>query len=576
MICGYFPTVLFLAKPATIEEVNNEKELDRFKSDEFDTLKKYGDRASSFHILSPAFKSFTSESCETIKYLDLKKSWIAANEPLAKDKTELYIDFVEKAKLANKSTCIAPIGLDFSNELIKSGNYRIQVGVELQFYLDEYFNRGMDPLEFFPFARALKKRGGVVREVSVDSITDELRQFINESIEEWLANKKSPPLGFLNKVEPWRLIEHKKLFILEQKNEIKAFLFCTPIFPKNGFFFSDYIRKPDARAGTIELLFIEAMRILKDQNYNFVTLGLSPFAQLDKSYATTKKDLFFYHLMNICFNKLKYPLDFHSIYKFKNKFDPSNYEPIFIASNTPINVNTFLTLANIHLEKNILISYIDSILDKVKNEFKVSSMNMLAKNRGDSFLAKVKLTLSFGSLFAFLHVYKNISATGLDIFKQNGFTPGHFTLQSNFIGPLFHNHSYHFIGDFSTFLIIGGTLEYLFGSAIFLLITAFGLWLTNPIAWLLVENILKYFSVKQYQNFLTEIDYGSSNAIYAFAGAFAYSLKRPLWVLLPFLANAIFLCVFNESWLAIHHIVGLYGGYFMMNCFHLFKSYKNK
>ncbi|MFN8369518.1 MAG: phosphatidylglycerol lysyltransferase domain-containing protein [Bacteriovoracaceae bacterium] len=553
--------------------MDNQQDLKRAQS-EFDTFKKYGDRASSFHILSPNFKTFTSEKNEAIKYLDLKKSWVAANEPLAQDKTEIYIEFVEKAAKLNKETYIAPIGLDFSNDLIKSGNYRFQVGVELQFYLDEYFNRGIDPLEFFPFARALKKRGGVVREISTDTINQDLKDFINESIDEWLASKKSPPLGFLNKVEPWRLIEHKKLFVLEQKNEIKAFLFCTPIFPKNGFFFSDYIRKPEAKAGTIELLFIETMRMLKEQNYNFVTLGLCPFAQLDKQYVTNKKELIYFHLMNFCFEKLKYPLDFNSIYKFKNKFDPSNYEPIFVASNKPINLKTFLTLINIHLEDNLFETYVKSLIDKVKQEFKPSSFTLLSPEKGISFISKIKLTLSFALLFAILHAYKYLIPGGLDFFSKNGFTPGNITLQGTLIGPLFHNHAYHFTGDFSTFLLIGGTLEYLFGSFVFFLLTAFGLWLTNPISWLLVENLLKYFSLKQYENFLTETDYGSSNAIYAYAGAFAYSLKRPLWILLPFLANAIFLCVFNQSWLAIHHIVGLYGGYFLMNCFHLVKSFQ--
>jgi hypothetical protein len=64
-----------------------------------------------------------------------------------------------------------------------------------------------------------------------------------------------------------------------------------------------------------------------------------------------------------------------------------------------------------------------------------------------------------------------------------------------------------------------------------------------------------------YANFVAEIDYGSSNAIYAFVGGLSTCLRRPLLLLVPFFANGVWVCVAKASWLALHHQVALFAGW---------------
>jgi hypothetical protein len=112
-----------------------------------------------------------------------------------------------------------------------------------------------------------------------------------------------------------------------------------------------------------------------------------------------------------------------------------------------------------------------------------------------------------------------------------------------------------------SFLFFGALLEMLAGPLFFALATAAGLWLSNPLTLALASGPLSTLWPEGYANFLREVDYGSSNAIYAFVGALAVYVRRPLWLLMPFFLNGIWVCVAKESWLALHHEVALFAGF---------------
>jgi hypothetical protein len=176
-------------------------------------------------------------------------------------------------------------------------------------------------------------------------------------------------------------------------------------------------------------------------------------------------------------------------------------------------------------------------------------------------LRRTRVTRWVIALCLALHVAR-VSLAPVDaLFRASAFTPSDPTLLGLFLGPLFHNHLYHLVGDLLSFAVFGGLLELLAGRGLFVASLAAGLWLSNPVTWLLVGGPMQTLWPEGYANFVAEIDYGSSNAIYAFVGGLSTCLRRPLLLLVPFFANGVWVCVAKASWLALHHQVALFAGW---------------
>lgn len=103
------------------------------------------------------------------------------------------------------------------------------------------------------------------------------------------------------------------------------------------------------------------------------------------------------------------------------------------------------------------------------------------------------------------------------------------------------------------------------------MITALGLWLSNPLTHAFLASNLKFLKPEIYAKMLMEKDYGSSNAVFALIGATIYSLKSKAWLLIPMVFHAMFICFQRESFLSIHHFTGMYLGYAFMNWYYMLK-----
>lgn len=529
-------------------------------------LQQYGDRTSSFMTMYPGFESYGDEQGQ-IRYMQTSRAWVAATEPLASadKRAELFARFGEEAVLRGKRPIITPVTEKLSAELVERGYERIQLGAEPVFDLDEYFSGEKDPLDRFPHARALYRRGARVREVKPEEQSDALNSELSNLIETWLGNRTTVPLNFLNQVDPWKYREHKKLFVLEYAGSVIAFVSAVPVYLRQGFFFADYIRAPRTKVGTVELLFIETMRALFEQGYSEVRLGLCPLAHLNLAAASSAKERRTLKTMNWAFTRLKFPINFASVYEFKAKFQPTRWEPLYLVSKKGLSLRTIYDVARVHFPEGVFNAWLVSLKRQLKphlNQAACVSVRALPKTFGEA-AARSKVTLSFCALFTVLHFLRYTWPAIQRVYEANGFSAGSFALSGWLAGPLFHNTHYHFGGDLLTFLVFGAAAEILLGSVFGFIVMAAGLWASNPLAWALVESFSRYMPAGEYARFLAENDYGSSNAVYAFVGAVSVLLKRPSLFITPFALNGMFLCFARQSWLSLHHIVALACGYLL-------------
>jgi hypothetical protein len=173
------------------------------------------------------------------------------------------------------------------------------------------------------------------------------------------------------------------------------------------------------------------------------------------------------------------------------------------------------------------------------------------------------LVWTAAAVFACLHLARQLSPAVEAFFQTSRFVPSAWTPQGVWLGPMFHNHTYHLCGDLLSLLFFGLLLEWATGHALVAVVGAFGLWATNPLSTWLMTPLLTRFRPDDLARFLAEGDVGSSNAVYAIVGAVAAGLKRPALLLVPFGANGVYLCFAKSSWLSVHHLIGLGGGFAM-------------
>lgn len=526
-------------------------------------IKKFGERSSSFMMSFPHFRSFQNGN---IRFISTKKAWIGANEPLTEreKKSEVFQLFHEAAARVNKKALMLPVSQEWSEELEKKGYHRMMIGSEAIFDLDLFFS-GSDPLNDFPRSKTLKLKGFKVEELDPFQMSENQKRQIDRLTEEWKKVKRDP-MGFLGPVDPWHLRENRRLLVLKQFDRIHAYISAVPIYVRNGFFFSDIITEKNKRSGLSEFFVIEAMRTLYQKGSRQVSLGLCPLARIHEESKRGVRNKIVQLILKTIYQYVQAPYSFRTLFEFKNKFQPTSWKRMYVVSKDRINIWSLLNLAKIHF-KNILggfqidLNWIEKPIQSAKRKNLVLCP---IPTRFSELLHRTQWTSLLCLSFISLHVLRVQTGLFDQLFQRSAFTTNSLNEIGIFLGPFFHNNIYHLMGDVLTFFLIGGLIEVLLGKKWFWALTAIGLWVSNPLCWLISMTLVSGFSHLDFTPFFELKDYGSSNATYAFAGAFAGILRKPIWILLPFLLNGLVVSTLQQNILAIHHGVALMIGFWLV------------
>lgn len=503
-------------------------------------IENFGNRTSSYQTLDPRFENFECQSRSgIIRHAKTKRAWIGATEPLTDidSRPNLFGQFCAAARASGKTALMMPVSKELALKLLADGYYIQQVGAEPIFDLSRWIKE--EPLSYLPIARSLKRRGGSVREFFEDSIREQ-RLLLDQMVSQWRSSRQTETFGFLNQVDPFSNADRKRFFWLEIAGRVQAFVVASPV-QDQAYYFSDVIWTPEARAGSVELLLTEAMRLLERSGVREVRLGMCALAKIESSGFVSSALRWMHAHWSLGYK-------FRSHFEFKQKLIPTRWEPLYLVSDRPIGISILIEAVRVHFPNGFLRSFKRGYLE-IKPKFR----HAIAEG---SF--REVLGLSLGLIA--IHLARMIPSIEA-LFSQSAYVPGSVTLKGIFLGPLFHNNTYHLMGDQISFVIFGGLLTWMGGRKVFYATLAAGLWLSNPLTHLLVGTILKFTNPAQHSLFLLEADYGSSNAIYAFTGAIAALLVRPGWIAIPFVINGLLLCVLKSSMLAFHHVLSMAIGF---------------
>ena len=167
-----------------------------------------------------------------------------------------------------------------------------------------------------------------------------------ECLSEWLAAKGLPPLRFL--VEPNTLgrLFDRRIFVAEQDEKVVGFVLLSPVSNRNGWLFEQFIHRPNAPNGTVELMIDAAMRELAKSGYDYATLGLAPLS-MRANIEPFDNPLWLRVLFAWIRAHGRRFYNFEGLDNFKAKLQPESWEPVFAISNEPkISFKTIYAIAS--------------------------------------------------------------------------------------------------------------------------------------------------------------------------------------------------------------------------------------
>ncbi|MCC6329443.1 MAG: DUF2156 domain-containing protein, partial [Acidobacteria bacterium] len=172
-----------------------------------------------------------------------------------------------------------------------------------------------------------------VSEWSVERATN--NPLLHECLAAWFTLKGLPPLHFVIEPETLGRLENRRIFVAEHNSRVAAFLVLSPIPTRKGWLTEQFPHHPDAPNGTVELMMDTAVRMLRDECDEYVTLGLSP---LSKRANIEKFDnpVWLRVLLAWMRKHGQRFYNFDGLDAFKAKMTPEFWEPVFAISNEKV------------------------------------------------------------------------------------------------------------------------------------------------------------------------------------------------------------------------------------------------
>jgi len=284
-------------------------------------IRQFGYNTNSFLSLYPGMQYFTLPGKEGfIPYVTSGSVVLAAGDPICA--LEDIPDFIrEFTRLFSKRHKIAFVAI---NETIRPvleglGFDTIYIGREPIFDL----NNLPTPIRSIRQAMRRAERKGL----KVVAYEPRYRDAVQKLCNGWLDSRELPPMAFLFQLRPFDQEAHKKFFLLVDENDdLLAFLACSPIYARNGWYLEDLIRRTDIEHfpnGGTELLLLSAMDALRAEGYEMATLALAPLSGLN---GQNRHHPIINQLFKLCYEHLSFIYHFQTLEYFKTKFQPNRWE----------------------------------------------------------------------------------------------------------------------------------------------------------------------------------------------------------------------------------------------------------
>lgn len=298
-----------------------------------DLLRRYGENSTSFQILEPGLSYWFDPVVDAVvAYVIAAGRCIVAGQPVGP--ADAIVAVCERFLAENLPSVFFAVEPSFLAALRAAGAQfdAVQIAEQPDWDPSAYTLDGPDRRSLRSQVNRARNKGVRVRRVSADELArapGSLRAEIDAVLDRWRENRRMRMMRFMVDLAPFDFPEERRYYVAESGDLPVGFLAAVPVYARDGWFFEDVIRIPEAPNGTAELLIHTAMIDAQDAGDRYVTLGMAPLASVDTQPGPHR---LLRRVMVTCRDRLGALYSFNGVRKFKARFHPDVWTPQYLVT----------------------------------------------------------------------------------------------------------------------------------------------------------------------------------------------------------------------------------------------------
>jgi phosphatidylglycerol lysyltransferase len=284
----------------------------------------------AYQILNPGIQHWFSRADEAvIGYMTANRVRVVAGAPICRPSllTGVAGEFEADALAHGERVCYFHVVPRFASVVSQTGVHAIARIGSLPYWdpTDWRSIIASDRSLRYQVSRARHKNVSVTELVGAEAAgSAELLEIRRQ----WLKRKHLPPLHFLIEPEVFHHLANRRLFVARRAGRAIAYLVCSPMPTRHGWFFEQWARLDSAPLGTSELLIHEAMTTFAAEGCREATMGLAPLS--DRGLVTGAPGPLWLKLLFRFMRLTANPLyNFKGLEHYKYKLRPHFSEPVY-------------------------------------------------------------------------------------------------------------------------------------------------------------------------------------------------------------------------------------------------------
>lgn len=309
----------------------------------------YGWNSTSYQILNPGIRHWFAERGDAVVgFVSCRGVRVVAGAPICDGERlrEVAAEFERDARSAGENVCYFCAEARLETVFADSATHsRVLLGAQPIWQPGVWSEIISTHKSLRAQLNRARNKGVTVTEWAAEKARD--NPGLAACLREWLDAKGLPPLHFLVEPDTLGRLFDRRIFVAERGGggEIVGFVLLSPVSRRNGWLFEQFIHRPGAPNGTVELMIDVAMRALADAGCDYATLGLAPLSTRAKV-APFSNPLWLRVLLAWLRAHGRRFYNFEGLDAFKAKLQPDRWEPVFAISNEPrLSLKTLYAIA---------------------------------------------------------------------------------------------------------------------------------------------------------------------------------------------------------------------------------------
>ena len=324
-----------------------------------DCLRQWGRNVYSFDALEPGLDHwFASEGDGVVAFARAGRWRIVVGAPICPRErlAEVANTFIDDARRHREQVVFFGVSDRFLEVLPVPGFDWIQIGMQPSWDPREWTRIMASSPDLRRRVRRAARAGITVSEAPWRELAEgsPLRAQAEGLLADWQDGHRMPPMRFMVTVDLFSALAERRFFVARQDGRLVGLLAGVPIYGRGGWLLDDLLVVRRDAPGTSEALIDLAFTTLGAEGVAYASLGLVALAGLGAGRSQPRPHPILGAAFNASVRWLNGLYSFHGIYSFRDKLQPTAWEPVYMAARPRVHAGTLLGVLSAFSGGNLL------------------------------------------------------------------------------------------------------------------------------------------------------------------------------------------------------------------------------